>query len=116
MVYDPLLRAPRTGGVAKLLPRTLVSNATYSVTFRDFYVAQVGTMSASRVWTLPPASIGAGTTFVFVDESGTVTGGNTIVITAAGSDTINGAATKVINAAYGTAKVVSNGVDAWTVW
>ncbi len=61
------------------------------------YAGQVGTMSASRVVTLPPASTYLrGTLLIVADESGTTTATNTLVITRAGSDTINGATTKTI--------------------
>lgn len=109
--YDPLLQQLRTGALA----RTPVSNANFQVSFNNFYVAQVGTMTAPRTWTLPPASIGTSRGFVFADESGTVTGGNTITLAAFAGDTINGAATNVINTAYGVRRLISNGVNKWTV-
>lgn len=96
--------------------RATFSNAARTVTAAEHYVAQVGTMSASRAVTLPAASaVAAGTAILIADESGTVTGTNTLVVTRAGSDTINGATTTTINAAYGTKRVMSDGTSKWTV-
>lgn len=106
------------GGV--IFRRATFSNAAYTIDnaagFGDTFVAQVGTMSASRTVTLPAASTaGAGRLVVVVDESGSVTGTNTIVVSRAGSDTINGATTQTINAAYGILRLVSDGTSKWTV-
>lgn len=78
-------------------------------------LAQIGTMSASRAVTLPAANaVAAGTEIIVADESGTVTGTNTIVVTRAGSDTIDGATTTTIMAPHGWRRLISNGVDRWT--
>lgn len=59
--------------------RQSFSNAAYTVTgTQDVYVAQIGTMSAARVVTLPAVTGRAGQTVVVIDESGTVTGTNKI--------------------------------------
>ena len=80
------------------------------------YIRQTGTMSASRTVTLPPAnSFPVGTMVIITDESGTVTGSNTIVITRAGSDTINGGTTTTINSAYGSRTLMSDGSSKWTI-
>lgn len=98
------------------------SNADYTVptvaagTASVNYVGQTGTMSASRAVTLPAASnFPRGTFLTIADESGSVGVTNTIVITRAGSDTIDGGTTFTINFAYGAATLVSNGSNAWTV-
>lgn len=94
--------------------RSTFSNADYVVLSTDRYVAQVGTMSAPRVVTLPLAnSVNAGQTLKIVDESGTVTTTNLLTVTASGSDTIDGAATKVVRSAYGEAYLTSNGSNMW---
>lgn len=94
------------------------SNTAKVITSGTMYEAQTGTMSASRVVTLPAASgYPRGTMLIIADESGTITATNTLVITAAGSDTINGAATLTIGAigGYDTAILMSNGTSKWTV-
>lgn len=94
--------------------RSTFSDAPYTVLSTDRYVAQVGSMTAPRVVTLPLAnSVNAGQTLKIVDESGTVTTTNLLTITASGSDTIDGSATKVIRSAYGEAYLTSNGTNLW---
>ena len=95
--------------------RTTFSNANYIGVATDRYIAQIGTMSAPRTVTLPAASsVNAGQILRIQDESGTVSTTNTITIQAAGSDLINGTATKTIRSAYGDAYLTSNGSNAWT--
>lgn len=95
--------------------RTAVNNANYTILSSDRYVAQTGTMSAPRTWTLPAAnSVNAGQLLVLIDESGTVSTTNTITINRAGADTINGATSAVLRTAYGQARLFSDGVSKWT--
>lgn len=94
--------------------RTTFSNANYIILSTDRYVAQIGTLSAPRTVTLPAAnSVNAGQLLFIADESGTANTTNTITITAAGADTINGAATKAIRSGFGDAYLVSNGSNSW---
>lgn len=96
--------------------RVTFSNAAALVAATTTFEAQIGTMSASRVVTLPAASAyPVAWPLTIADESGTVTASNTLVVTAAGSDTIDGAATSVVNSAYGFVQLVSDGVSKWTV-
>lgn len=95
--------------------RSTFSNAPAVLTAANSYVGQVGVMSAARTATLPAAATaGAGALFIIADESGTVTAGNKITVTAAGGDTINGAATLDVSTAYGSTVLVSNGTSKWT--
>lgn len=95
--------------------RTTFSNAPYTVLTTDKYVAQVGTMSASRAVTLPAANaVPAGYMLWIADESGTVTATNTIMVTRAGSDTINGATTLTLVTAYADVILVSDGTSKWS--
>ena len=74
----------------------------------------VTAISAARVLTLPlVASLEDGYTIVVQDESGSASGGNTITVTAAGSDTINGGTTAVISSAYGRVTLIKSGTAAW---
>lgn len=102
---------------APIPQRTTFSNAAYTVVSTDRIVAQIGTLSASRTVTLPAANaVNAGQEIVILDASGTITATNTIVIARAGSDTINGAATSItLNAPYAIARLISDGVSAWTL-
>lgn len=94
--------------------RTTFSNANASISAGTAYLGQTGTMSASRVVTLPAAnSVPAGYQLVIADESGSVSNTNTIVLTRAGADTINGATTEPMTAAYTHRRLISNGTNAW---
>lgn len=96
--------------------RVTFSDANVTVAASTRRAAQVGTMSASRTVTMPAANaVPAGAEVIVVDESGSVTGSNTIVISRAGSDVINGATTTTINTAYGSKRLVSDGTSKWTV-
>lgn len=96
--------------------RTVVVNAAYRISSADKVVAQTGTMTASRVFLLPRAtSMQPGQEILVVDESGTVTGSNTIVITRQASDTIGAGTTSSITAAYGSRRLVCDGLSKWTV-
>ncbi len=101
-----------------LFKATTFSNANYTVLTTDVLVSQVGTMSAARLLTLPTAASFTGGTarrqLIIVDESGSVGALNTLVITAAGSDKINGAGTLTLNSAYATAVLISDGASKWT--
>lgn len=118
LATDPLARANHTGTQSEttVTPvRNTFSDTATTVTSAMRYVAQTGTLTASRAVTLPAASaVSAGTVIVVADESGTVTATNTLVITRAGSDTINGGTTSTINRAYGWRALVSDGTSKWT--
>jgi hypothetical protein len=71
--------------------------------------------TASRAWTLPPASVtGQPYAIQIADMAGGVTGSNTLVITRAGADTINGGATATISATNGGYICTSDGASKWT--
>ena len=92
------------------------SNVAKTITNYVQYEGQTGTMSASRVVTLPASSIYPRGTYLEVcDESGTVTVVNTMVLTRAGADVINGATTNTISTAYGCRRLISDGTSKWTV-
>lgn len=95
--------------------RATFNNANYTVLSTDRYVAQVGTLTASRTVTLPLASsVNAGQQLIIIDESGTATTTNTIIIARSGSDLIDGATSATLRTAYGRAVLYSNGSNAWT--
>lgn len=71
--------------------------------------------TAPRVATIPLASaVPAGRELIVYDQFGTVTSTNTLTITRAGSDTINGATAFVLSTTSGIVRLISNGVDGYT--
>ena len=94
------------------------SNADATIAPESTYVAQTGTLSAARTLTLPAASsVVAGSKILIVDESGTATSTNKILLVRSGSDTLNGGtvALDAIVVAYGFATIFSDGVSKWTL-
>jgi hypothetical protein len=95
--------------------RTTVSDAAYTALATDRMVAYT-TLTAARAITLPAAAAyPTGTRLLIVDETGNCSTTKTLTATAAGTDTIDGAASAVVNVAYGFIGVESNGIGAWTV-
>ena len=95
--------------------RTAVSDANYTALTTDRLIAYTA-ITAARVVTLPAASAyPKGTQLLIVDESGSVSSTSTITVNRAGSDTIDGATSAVIAAAYGYLELESNGSNAWTI-
>lgn len=83
----------------------------YTVLLTDVFVL-VPTGTAKTV-TLPSAATAkAGHQIIIKDSSGGGASFN-ITVNRAGSDTIEGATSKTINTAYGTLRLISNGVDTW---
>jgi hypothetical protein len=95
--------------------RTLVSDAAYTVLVTDRMVAYTA-LTAARVVTLPASSVfPLGTRLVVIDESGSCSVTKTLTLNAAGSDAIDGAASAVVNQAYGFIGLESNGMGHWTI-
>ena len=63
----------------------------------------------------PRAPIPRGQGLTIVDESGACSAALTITVARAGSDVINGAASAVVDSAYGHVTLVSNGGAKWTI-
>lgn len=96
--------------------RTTVNNADYTILATDRYIAQIGTLSAARTLTLPAAnSVNAGQQIIIKDESGTITATNTLTITRAGSDTIDGATSIALNIPRCWMRLVSDGTSKWSI-
>ena len=96
--------------------RTTVDNAAYTILVTDKVVAQIGTMSAARIFTLPSAALfPSGGELIIIDESGSVTSTNKITVQRDGTDTIDGATSKEITEAYGFLRLVCDGSDSWKV-
>ena len=103
---------------SRIVGRTNVVTSNYTLTANDEYVG-VG-VSAPVTITLLPASGGSGGSLpkptasksvVIKDEFGNAATNN-ITVTAASGETIDGAATKIINTNYGLLRLRSNG-SAW---
>jgi len=95
--------------------RVAVADANYTALATDRLVAYTA-LTAARTVTLPAAaSFPAGATLTVVDESGACSATKTITVSRAGSDTIDGAASFVIDAAYAGLEIESNGSSAWTI-
>lgn len=91
-------------------------DSIYTILATDRTVGTNASFTASRTWTLPAANaVNAGQEIIVADFQGTVTASNTLVISRAGSDTINGAGTSVtISAANGAYLLRSDGSSRWT--
>ena len=95
--------------------RTGVSDTGYTVLATDRVVAYTA-LTAARVVALPASSAyPTGTRLLIVDETGNCSVTKTLTINAASSDAINGAASAVINEAYGFIGVESNSAGEWVI-
>jgi hypothetical protein len=115
VVTIPQLIAQLSSAGLALDQMTKVGDANYTMVQSDRAVATLVPLSASRMWTLPPAgNMVAGHPILVVDLAGGVSGSNTLVIARAGTDTINGSgASLTISTAFGAYYLVSDGVRAW---
>jgi hypothetical protein len=101
--------------IADVAQRTAVADAGYSALATDRLIAYTS-LSAARAVTLPAASaFPTGFSLLVADESGNCSPTNTITVNRAGSDTIDGAASAVVNSAYGYVRLESDGSGKWTV-
>ncbi|MGD1016753.1 MAG: hypothetical protein ABR863_09995 [Roseiarcus sp.] len=95
--------------------RAAVSDAAYTALATDRNIAFTA-ITAPRVVTLPTASAyPTGASLTVFDESGSCSAANTITLTAAGGDKIDGASSAVISSAYGYIALQSNGAGKWTI-
>jgi hypothetical protein len=95
--------------------RTAVNDASYTALPTDRTVAYTA-MTAARTVTLPASSAyPAGTQLLVVDETGACSATNTITLSAAGSDIIDGGAGALISSPYGYLSLQSNGAGKWTI-
>ncbi len=100
---------------AAIIGRTQVADAAYAVLATDRTVA-VTALTAARTLTLPAASAyPAGAALTIVDESGACSATSTVTVAAAGTDTVNGAASAVLSAPYAYLALESNTANKWTV-
>lgn len=91
------------------LNRTASAAGNYTTLAQDLIIAKTGiTGGGDTVNVLSAATAGAGKVYIIKDESGTA-GTNNITVDPAGSQTIDGATTQVINADYGSLTIYSDG-------
>ncbi len=96
--------------------RVTVDNVNYTILATDKVVAQIGTMSAARTFSLPAAStVQAGAEIIVIDESGSVDSTNKIIVQRDGTDTIDGATSIDVDSSYGTIKLICDGTDSWKI-
>ena len=89
-------------------------DADYTPIANDYYIGVTDT-AAPRTVTLPPlASVPEWTQFVIKDESGGAAANN-ITIDGDGAETIDGAASKIINTNYGVVRL-TRGATGWFTW
>lgn len=90
-------------------------DSNYTILSTDRTVGTTATFTAARSWTLPAASsINPGQTIMVADYFGGVSSTNNLTIQRSGSDTINGASSTTITAAYGRIELRSDGVSKWS--
>ena len=96
--------------------RVTVDNANYTILATDKVVAQIGTMSAARTFSLPAAStVQAGAEIIIIDESGSVDSTNKIIVQRNGTDTIDGLTSFEILQAYGVLILICDGSNSWKI-
>lgn len=101
-------------GTFSTLSETSV-NTNLTIGPADTFVFLRVDTSTARTITLPLASaVAAGRVYIIKDVTGSANA-NPITITRAGSDTIDGASTSILDSTYGSTWVVGNGVDSWDV-
>jgi hypothetical protein len=99
--------------------RATVDDTNYTILATDKVVAQIGTMSAARTFSLPAAStVEAGAMIIIIDESGTITSTNKInkiSVQRNGTDTIDGQTSIDINKDYGSLVLICDGSNSWKI-
>lgn len=86
---------------------------TIAATTRNEYTT--ATLTAQRAWTLPAASaVNPGQSLIVTDAFGGINGSNTILLTRAGSDTINGTTTAAMTQAFQSVTLISDGISKWS--
>jgi hypothetical protein len=116
VVWDENTKALRRIDPARLAVNTIqrvgVNDANYTATTSDYLIGYT-LISAGRTVTLPAANTMTNKKITIKDESGSA-GTYNITVDGSGSETIDGAATKVINTNFGSITMYSNGAN-WFV-
>jgi hypothetical protein len=107
-----LRRIDRNRMPSNTLQRVGVNDADYTATSSNYLIGFTS-LSTGRTVTLPAASTMTNKTIIIKDESGSA-GTYNISVEGAGSETIDGTETKVINTNFGSITIYSNGSN-WFV-
>lgn len=93
---------------------TLHGDSIYTILNTDRNVFTNAAFTAPRIWTLPAANtLNAGQGILIADLAGGVGSTNTLTVTRAGADTINGTASVTLNASSTSVQLVSDGTSKW---
>jgi len=116
--YNTVTNRLENGGNLTIGTAALTGGTATIVTNDNYCAIGCFTNTAGIAINLPAASGNAGR-IIFVNDADGSTGGNTIVITPNGAETINGAPNYTINAAYGSVMLMclpnSTTTFSWTV-
>lgn len=105
-----------TVAIARLVNTQVVGDANAAITAGKRDVLLTAALTAARTFTLPAASgYPAGARVTFSDIVGTITSSNTATLTAAGSDTVNGAASITLTTANASVLLISDGTSKWNL-
>lgn len=97
------------------LNRAVFNNTNYVIPANYNIIAQIGTLTAPCIVTLPAINANmAGYVIWVIDESGTCNNTNIITIQCAGSATINGGTSTVMNEPYAIKRFETDGISKWT--
>lgn len=96
-------------GTPGLVPVTIVTTTPFAATLANYFLGVDVATAASVVLPVSPV----GTVFIIKDIDGDATT-NSITITATGGTLIDGAASALINAPYGSLTLVFNGTE-WNI-
>lgn len=91
-----------------------VVNADHTITGSNGRMVMYSGLTAARVLTLPPATQMMQTIMV-MDEDGSCNLTNSITLTCAGTDKIEGNPTRILNYPYSALTIESNGSGSWVV-
>ena len=105
----------RSGSNLNIDQLTSVGDTNTTIAATSRVVGTTTTLTSARTWTLPAANaVNAGQYLLVADYSGAINGANTLAVSRAGSDTINGGTSITITAVNGAYLFVSDGVSKWT--
>lgn len=91
-------------------------DANYTILATDYSIVTNAALTAPRTWTLPAAAtVTNGKSICVYDSFGGVSATNTLTVVRAGTDTISGATSTVLDSAFYIACFTSDGSSKWTV-
>ena len=104
----------RTSSGLNIDQLTTFGNTNYNALTTDRTIATANSFTAPRTITLPAVSaFNSGQQLVIIDSVGAINGANTLTITAAGGDSINGLSSIIITSQYSGAVLWPVGSNKW---